>query len=51
MEISDRLFVYDKTYTDEELLLPMGRLYQTAELSLAAGGVIPEHIQVCDEIT
>ena len=51
MAISDRLFVYDKTYTDEELLLPMGRLYQTAELSLAAGGVIPEHIQVCDEIT
>lgn len=51
MAISDRLFVYDKIYSDEELLLPVGRLYQTAELSLAAGGVIPEHIQVCDEIT
>ena len=51
MAVDERLFVYDKIFSDEELLLPMGRLYQTAELSLAAGGCIPEHCQVCDEIT
>ena len=51
MTVDDRLFVYDKTYTGDEMLLPSGRLIQTAELSLVAGGCIPEHCQVCDEIT
>ena len=37
MVMDDRLFVYDKTYHGNEMLLPVGGVLQTAELSLAAG--------------
>lgn len=51
MEFSEKLFLYQKIFTNGEMCLPIGEIYQVAELSIVAGGVISPHIQRCDEIT
>lgn len=50
MHISDRNFIFEKVFADG-MELSVGRVFQIAELSVVRGGVVPEHKQVCDEIT
>ena len=48
----DTLFSYDNFYDESlRLRLPVGIVYQAAELCLKIGGEINLHNQVCDEIT
>ena len=44
------LYNFDRIF-EEGLELPIGTIYQISELSLMRGGTMPEHTQVCDEIT
>lgn len=45
-----KLYHFDKLFNDG-LEIPAGRIYQISELSLMRNGTMPEHIQICDEIT
>ena len=51
MELNDRLFFSNNLFMDNQLELPMGKIYQVSELSVIRGGEIPLHCQFCDEIT
>lgn len=50
-KIDGRIFSYETFFNDEQLNMPVGQIFQIAELSLVRGGEIPEHTQYCDEIT
>ena len=46
------LFLYDNFYDESaRLRLPVGTVYQAAELCITTGGDINLHNQICDEIT
>lgn len=45
-----KIYNFDKNFING-LVLPAGTIYQISELSLMRGGIMPEHIQICDEIT
>ena len=45
-----KLYKFERNFIDG-LSVPGGVIYQIAELSIMRGGVMPEHIQRCDEIT
>lgn len=45
-----KLYQFDRFFIDG-LDVPVGKIYQIAELSLVRGGTMLEHIQLCDEIT
>ena len=51
MYTSDKLFSYDNLFPNEQLKLPVGKIFQVSELSIISGGEIEAHIQQCDEIT
>ena len=51
MDISEKLFSYEKMFIKGQVSLPSGDILQVAELSLVKNGEISEHIQFCDEIT
>ena len=51
MQISNKLFSYDETFRHGQMRTESAEIYQIAELSLVKSGEIPQHIQVCDEIT
>lgn len=51
MENSNKLFEFNKLYLKELYEIGVGKIFQVSELSLAAGGEIDEHVQICDEIT
>ena len=51
MEITSKLFSYDKMFTHGQMTIPSGEILQIAELSVIKSGEIAEHIQHCDEIT
>jgi len=46
-----RLFSYDRLYTNNQLQLASGNIFQISELSMVKGGEVKDHIQLCDEIT
>lgn len=50
-EIDSKLYVFESLFLDKQLSLPVGEIFQIAELSVVMGGEIPEHTQICDEIT
>ncbi len=45
-----KIYNFDKNFING-LVLPAGTVYQISELSIMRGGIMPEHIQICDEIT
>lgn len=45
-----KLYTFERNFIDG-LSVPMGVIYQIAELSIMRGGSMPEHMQRCDEIT
>ena len=45
-----KIYNFDKNFING-LVLSAGTVYQISELSIMRGGVMPEHIQICDEIT
>ena len=51
MENSNKRFEFNKLYLKELYEIGVGKIFQVSELSLAAGGEIDEHVQICDEIT
>ena len=51
MEYTDKLFDFDNTFSGGQMQIPLGELYQVAELSLIRDGVIGQHTQTCDEVT
>ena len=51
MQYTDKLFDFDNTFSGGQMQIPLGELFQVAELSLIRGGVIGEHPQPCDEFT
>lgn len=51
MNITNKLFSYDKTFRRGQMRLPAAEIIQIAELSLMKGSEIPAHVQICDEIT
>lgn len=50
-EIDSKLYSFESLFIDNLLRLPVGDIYQIAELSVVRDGEIPEHMQTCDEIT
>lgn len=50
-EIDSKLYSFESLFVDNLLKLPVGDIYQIAELSIVRDGEIPEHTQGCDEIT
>lgn len=50
-EIDSKLYSFESLFIDNLLRLPVGDIYQIAELSVVRDGEIPEHTQICDEIT
>lgn len=53
MNESNHLFFYGNEYHPNQAFLkvPAGDIFQIAELSIIRGSEIPEHTQICDEIT
>ena len=53
MRDTNHLFFYGNVYHPSKVFLkvPAGDIFQIAELSMVKGSEIPEHIQICDEIT
>jgi len=53
MKDTNHLFFYGNVHHPSNVFLtvPAGEIYQIAELSMVKGSEIPEHIQICDEIT
>ena len=51
MDFSNQLFAYDNLFSDEQLDLPVAKIFQVSELSIVNGGEIVTHKQQCDEIT
>lgn len=51
MNITSKLFSYEQIFRQGQLQIPVGDIFQIAELSVIKSGEIAEHIQFCDEIT
>ena len=51
MKYSNTLFWYEKNLKRGEMQTPAADILQVAELAVAVGSEITEHIQNCDEIT
>ncbi len=51
MNYKDKLFDFDNVFLSGQMKIPLGDLYQVAELSLIRDGVIGQHTQQCDELT
>ena len=51
MEITNKLFSYDRRFSKGQMRTPSAEILQIAELSLIRGGEITAHSQNCDEIT
>lgn len=51
MGITNKLFSYDRRFSNGQMRTPSAEILQIAELSLIRGGEITAHIQKCDEIT
>lgn len=51
MNVSEKIFLYQRLFPNGEMTLPIGSIYQIAELSVVAGGEILLHTQKCDEVT
>jgi YesN/AraC family two-component response regulator len=53
MRDTNHLFFYGNVYHPSKVFLtvPAGEIFQIAELSMVKGSEIPEHVQICDEIT
>lgn len=53
MQIPNHLFFYGNVHHPSQVFLtvPAGDIFQIAELSILKGSEIPEHMQICDEIT
>ena len=51
MSYTDKLFDFDNVFSSGQMEIPLGELYQVAELSLIRDGIIGQHVQQCDEIT
>ena len=51
MEFTNKLFEFNNVFSNEFYKVDVGKIFQVSELSLAAGGEIEEHLQICDEIT
>lgn len=51
MKYTDKLFDFDNVFSNGQMCIPLGELYQVAELSLIRDGVIAQHTQPCDELT
>lgn len=51
MSVSEKIFLYQRLFPNGEMTLPIGSVYQIAELSVIAGGEILLHTQNCDEVT
>lgn len=50
-ELDSKIYSFESMFFDNQLSLPVGEIYQIADLSIVRGGEIPEHTQLCDEIT
>ena len=50
MKYSNTLFWYEKNLKRGEMQTPAADILQVAELAVAVGSEITEHIQNCDEI-
>ena len=51
MDFSNQLFAYDNLFSDEQLNIPVAKIFQVSELSIVNRGEIVVHTQQCDEIT
>ena len=47
----NRLFFYGKNFSQGQMQISAGDIFQIAELSVIKSGEIREHVQMCDEIT